>query len=189
MASGESTCPTKDTCNKDISHGQCAAAQDIGPQNQVQHLIAFASTILTISVKSEKKSPVVRSVKILSRDPMLLHTYKLMSFSSKSNGRDSRLLDAIANISISQARGETVAVAVQLTNTDIQLIVASNNTLPASTLRHLKSVWDILKDLCQDYRDYYVMPNRCSSRKRPSLRASVKLRKCASEPFVKISCG
>lgn len=75
MASSDPTPPTKGTCNKAMSHGQCAAAQDIEPQDQVQHLIAFASTILNISVKSEKKSPVVRSVKILSRDPMLLRMY------------------------------------------------------------------------------------------------------------------
>lgn len=57
MASSDRTPPTKGTCNKAMSRGQCAAAQDIGPQDQVQHLIAFASTILNILVKSEKSHP------------------------------------------------------------------------------------------------------------------------------------
>lgn len=61
---------TKGTCNKAMLHCQGAVTQEIGPQDQVQHLIAFASTILNISVIFEKQLPVVRSANILSRDPM-----------------------------------------------------------------------------------------------------------------------
>lgn len=67
-----------------------------------------------------------------------------------------------------------MAVSVQLTNTDIKLILASNDTLPVSTLRHLRSVWDILKDLCQDYQDYHILANHSSARKRPSTKSLSK---------------
>lgn len=93
-----------------------------------------------------------------------------MSLSPRSDRRVSRILDSIANISISQARGEVVAVAAQLTRTDLNLVVTSNNTLPASTIIHLKSVWDILKQLCQDYQDYNFVPEHTISRERPVTR-------------------
>lgn len=101
----------------------------------------------------------------------------LISLSPEHNRGVSRILDSIAIISISQAQGEVVAVAVKQTNTDIKLIVASNNTLPASTIIHLKSVWDILKRLCQDYQDYNVVPDHTKYPKRPSTK-STKPRLC-----------
>ena len=109
--------------------------------------------------------------------PNIPCTCMLMSLSPEYNRGVSRILDSIANISISQAQGEVVAVALQQTNTDIKLIVASNNTLPASTIIYLKSVWDILKRLCQDYQDYNVVPDHTKYPKRPSTK-STKPRLC-----------
>lgn len=63
-----------------------------------------------------------------------------------------------------------MAIAVQQTKTDIKLIVASNNNLPASTIEHLKMVWNMLKHLCQDYANYTAAPDDTISPKRPSIK-------------------
>lgn len=100
--------------------------------------------------------------------PNISRTCQLTSLSSEKNHRFTHVLDSIANISISQAQSEVVAVAVQQTKTDIKLVVASNNNLPASTIEHLKKVWNMLKHLCQDYLDYTAAPDNIISSRRPS---------------------
>ena len=80
----------------------------------------------------------------------------------------SRILDSIANISISQACSEVFAVAVQETKTDTKLIVASNSIVPASTITHLTNVWKTLNHLSKDYKDYNDVPDDSASPKRPA---------------------
>ena len=93
---------------------------------------------------------------------------QLISLSTENNHRLSRILDSIANIAISQTRGEVVAVAAQIIKTDIRLIVASNDTLPDSTIAYLVEIWNILKQLSKDYQDYNNVPENSVSPKRPS---------------------
>lgn len=86
--------------------------------------------------------------------------------------RVARILDSIANISISHPKDEAVAVAVQIRAMDIRLILASNGTLPNSTITYLGEIWDILKQLSKDYQDSNhhrmskasILPNRLQTR-------------------------
>lgn len=62
-----------------------------------------------------------------------------------------------------------MAVAVQISGMDIQLIVASNNSLPDSTITHLKEVWNILTLLSRDYQDHHRVPENSVSPKPPAV--------------------
>lgn len=62
-----------------------------------------------------------------------------------------------------------MAVAVQISGMDIKLIVASNNSLPDSTIAHLKGIWNILKQLSRDYQDHHRMPENSVSPKPPAI--------------------
>lgn len=75
----------------------------------------------------------------------------LTSLSTESNYQPGHILDSIANISVSKAKGEVVAVAVQVGKTDTKLIVASNGALPDSTITYLKEIWNMLMQLSKDY--------------------------------------
>lgn len=77
---------------------------------------------------------------------------------TEGNHRLTRILDSIANISISPSKGEVVAAAVQISGMDLKLIVASNNSLPDSTTTYLKEIWDILKQLSRDYQGHHRVP-------------------------------
>lgn len=85
-----------------------------------------------------------------------------MSLSTKGNDRVARILDSIANISVSQPKDEVVAVAVQIRTMDIRLIVASNGTLPSSTTKYLGEIWNILKQLSKDYQDSHHRMSKLS---------------------------
>lgn len=93
-------------------------------------------------------------------------------FSSEGNDRVGRILDSIANISISQSKDEVVAVAVQIRKMDVRLIVASSNgTLPNSTTTYLREIWGILKQLSNDYQDSRYRISKLSTvPKRPPTR-------------------
>ncbi len=92
----------------------------------------------------------------------------LIFLSPDGSHRLSRILDSIANISISQARSEVYALAVQETKTHIKLIVASNNIVPAPTITYLTNVWAILKRLSKDYKDYNDVLDDSTLKKRPA---------------------
>lgn len=51
-----------------------------------------------------------------------------------------------------------MAAAVQISGMDLKLIVASNNSLPDSTITYLKEIWDILKQLSRDYQGHHRVP-------------------------------
>lgn len=63
-----------------------------------------------------------------------------------------------------------MAVAVQTNKTHTRLIVASNDTLPDTTIAFLKKVWNILEQLSRDYQDYNVAvpENSVSPRQLPT---------------------
>ncbi|MCJ1346143.1 hypothetical protein MMC31_004356 [Peltigera leucophlebia] len=69
---------------------QNTVVREIVARDSIQQLIAFASTILVYPVKSEGR---------------------LFNEDTEGNHRLTRILDSIANISISQSKGEVVAVA------------------------------------------------------------------------------
>lgn len=87
---------------------------------------------------------------------------QLRSLSNEGNDRVARVVDSIANISISQTKDEVVAVAVQIRTMDIRLIVASNGTLPNSTTTYLGEIWNILKQLSKDYQDAHHRMSKLS---------------------------
>lgn len=59
-----------------------------------------------------------------------------------------------------------MAVAVQIGKTNTRLIIASNDTLPDSTITHLEEIWSMLKQLSKDFQDYNGVPGSSAS---PSL--------------------
>lgn len=103
-------------------------------------------------------------MRFLSCRPNLFRASQLISLSTENDHELSHILDSIANISISQTNDEVVAVAVQVGKTDTRLIVASNDTLPDSTITHLKGIWIILKQLSKDYQ---CVPGSSSSIRLP----------------------
>lgn len=44
-----------------------------------------------------------------------------------------------------------MAIGVQVGKTDIRLLVASNNSLPDSTITHMTKIWNLLKQLSKDF--------------------------------------
>lgn len=161
--------PRKPTPIKGMDTKGTSHVQNIGARETVQQLIAFASTILVYPIESEGRLFNEEWVKFLSCWAQYIpYVSANISLSTEDNHRLTRILDSIANISISQAKGEVVAVAVQISMIDIRLIVSSNGTLPDSTIRYLNEIWNTLKRLSKDYQDYHRVPENAVSPKRPS---------------------
>lgn len=152
---------------KATSHAQNKVARETVAQDTVQQLIAFASTILVYPIESEGRLFNKEWVGSLSCWPNLLRTSQLIRLSDEGNHRLTRILDSIANICVSGSKGEVVAAAAQISKRDMRLIVASNDTLPDSTITHLKEIWNILKQLSTDYQDYNRLPENSASPRQP----------------------
>lgn len=86
---------------------------------------------------------------------------------SEGNHGVTRTLDSNANISVSRSEGEVVAAAVQIKKLDIRLIVASNDTLPQSTITYLEEILNISKQLSEDYLEYNCVPANPASPRKP----------------------
>lgn len=99
--------------------------------------------------------------------PCLFRTSKLIPLSTEGNHRLTCILDSIANICVSGSKGEVVAAAVQISKLDIRMIVASNDTLPTSTITYLEEIWNILKQLSLDYQEYNRLPENSASPRQP----------------------
>lgn len=166
MARRKST-PSKGTDAKDTSHAQNTVARETAAQDTVQQLIAFASTILVYPIESEGRLFNKEWAKFLSCCPNLFRTSQLISLSTEGNHRLTRILDSIANISVSGSKGEVVAAAVQIRKLDIRLMVASNDTLPQSTITYLEEIWNILERLSEDYQEYNRVPENSASPRQP----------------------
>lgn len=73
------------------------------------------------------------------------------SIVSSTSGIDNRtcvVLDALAALCVSEPKSEVIAIACRYQKPNTELIIASNNGPPsASTLKHLKSIWDSLSDI------------------------------------------
>lgn len=72
-----------------------------------------------------------------------------------ANHRTFPVLDAIASISVSNAKSQVVAVAIQLDpeTREARLSVAENQDVKDDLIRHLKSVWGKLRDLSDTFAD------------------------------------
>ena len=73
------------------------------------------------------------------------------SIVSSTTGIDNRtcaVLDALAALCVCEPKSEVMAIACRYKKPNTELIIAANNGPPsASTLKHLKSIWDSLRDI------------------------------------------
>ena len=73
------------------------------------------------------------------------------SIVSSISGIDNRtcaVLDALAALCVCEPKSEVIAIACRYKKPNTELIIAANNGPPsASTLKHLKSIWDSLSDI------------------------------------------
>lgn len=170
---------TKGTDAKATSHVQNRVSQKAVARETVQQLIAFAYTILVYPIESEGRLFNEECVKSPISSSCVVRPQLIIS-SNEGRHRLTRILDSIANICISQSKGEVVAVALQISNMDIRLIVASNASLPGSTITYLEEIWKILKQLSKDYQDHHRVHS-----KGPRRETSAMTRKCVIRVYGK----
>ena len=66
------------------------------------------------------------------------------------HNRTFAVLDALAGLCVCDPKSEVIAIGCRSHKTKIELIIASNNGPPAaSTLKHLDSVWQLLRDISE----------------------------------------
>ena len=120
-----------------------------GPSD-VQELIAAITKI------EQKEQSLVASGRRTPKDEIQIHEPACSP--TRENWRLSKVLDSIANLSVSGTNHEVIATALRVDDKtrSIELIVASNYNVKPSTQNHLRQMWRALQEistLCHTYHE------------------------------------
>ena len=81
-----------------------------------------------------------------------------IDFRDRSVARFLRLLDSIANLAVSLPQHEVYAVALKgAPPSAIRLAVAGNDIVPDKTIKHIKTLWQHLQILAEDYSRFHKL--------------------------------
>jgi hypothetical protein len=129
--------------------------QEIVPnEDDIHNLLAFANHLYGQELKH---SPLERlTTHNAANQPLVYPTHHPW--------RLSKVIDSLANICVAQASGEIIAAAFRSAGNDLEIIVASNGTVPHDTLDYLVTIWDLLRKISMragnlpDYRNIIDSP-------------------------------
>ena len=128
--------------------------------SDVQKLIAFASRVELLPKAGEER--------VMLQEYPLIHTMEIptsnIDFRNRSEARFSRLLDSISNLAVSLPQHEVYAVALKgAPPSAIQLVLAGNARVPDKTIKHIKTLWQYLKNLAKDYAEFHKLSHLAES--------------------------
>lgn len=157
-----------------------SALFDSGQAEKMIPTINDIYTLLTFTNYLYGKGKHSRLDRITSRDI----SNPPLNAPTRQRWRFSDVLDSIANICVSQARGDVVAIAIRPPDKaadKYEIIVAANNTVSHDTVNHLKIVWGLLRDISMqmknlpEYRNITDSPPRIRDPRVMNLRKQLEM--------------
>ncbi|MCJ1239110.1 hypothetical protein MMC14_007103 [Varicellaria rhodocarpa] len=80
-----------------------------------------------------------------------------------------RVLDAVAMLCVSRPHEQVIAVALRVTEKEVELVIAENTDIASGTIRHLESMWTDLEALSKKFEKHHGVSKDSPSSQQPSV--------------------
>ena len=117
-------------------------------KDAIVHSICSASVI--------KLRPSVEELRVSIPDTDPLHNPVSSGQATSNPTRLKRVLDSITMLCVSSPHHQVFAATFRVTATDVELIIAGNDTVNDETITHLETIWANLQLLSLKYQEYHL---------------------------------